>query len=157
MKIILLFIFCFLSLTSCSKKSEDHGQKYTVEEFNKILTDTGAIQDKKVTNINFADYSIGVNRINSRAMEYQRLGFYVIEFETEKQARQEAIRLNQYYSRNWLFDRTDGEPILEDYVILNFLGISPNRSIQRKPKTQAAPAHGEGHGENHGATPAVQH
>jgi hypothetical protein len=129
----------------CSKKGEHLGEKYTLEEFNKILSDTGSIQDKKVTSINFSDYSIGVNRVNSKAMEYKRLGFYVIEFETEEQARSEALRLNQYYSRNWLFDRTNNEPILEDMVIQNFKAINPARSFQRKPKT--APVHGEAHGE----------
>jgi hypothetical protein len=154
MKMALLFIFSLLIL-GCSKKDEGKDQKYTVEEVNKILTDAGAIPDKKVTSIDFSDYAVGVGRTTSKAMEYQRLSFLAIEFETETQAKSEAVRLNQYYSRNWLFDRTEGEPILEDFVILNFKAISPNRSFQRKPKAHAAPAHGEAHGEGHEAAPAA--
>jgi hypothetical protein len=44
------------------------------------------------------------------------------------------VRLNQYYSRNWLFDRTEGEPVLEDFVINNFGATNPNRRLQRKAK-----------------------
>ena len=68
-----------------------------------------------------------------------------------KQAlKKEAERLNQYYARNWLFDRVEGEPILEDYVITHFKATNPNREIQRKPKVEAHGEHGE-HGEGHGS------
>jgi hypothetical protein len=133
MKFILLVMFLFSSF-ACSKKHEEQNLKYTLEEFNHLLDNSGAVPDKKVTSINFSDYGIGVGRTTSRAMEYQRLGFYAIEFETQSQAHSEAVRLNQYYSRNWLFDRTEGEPVLEDFVINTFGATNPNRRLQRKPK-----------------------
>ena len=149
MKLILLVVFLF-SVFACSKKHEEKNMKYTLEELNLLLTNSGAIADKKVTNINFSDYGLGVGRVNSKAMEYQRLGFYVIEFENQEQAKSEAVRLNQYYARNWLFDRTEGEPILEDYVISVFGAMNPNKRVQKKPKA-LAPVHHDG---GHEAAPA---
>jgi hypothetical protein len=145
-------MFLFSSF-ACSKKHEEQDLKYTLEEFNLILDRSGAIVDKKVTNLNFSDYGIGVSRLNSKAMEYQRLSFYVIEFETQSQARSEAVRLNQYYSRNWLLDRTEGEPVLEDFVINTFGATNPNRRLQRKPK--ASPKESKAESTEHKAAPAA--
>lgn len=120
--------------------------KYTLEEFNVILDGAGALADKNNANaIRFEDYSPGVNRVNSRPMVYERLSFAVIEFESEKEAREEAFRLNQYYSRNWLFDKVEGEPILEDLVIVKFHATNPKRTVQRKPVNIPKESHGEGH------------
>tara|TARA_A100001015_G_C14807302_1_gene639410 strand:- start:241 stop:588 length:348 start_codon:yes stop_codon:yes gene_type:complete len=46
-----------------------------------------------------------------------------VRFDTEKNARRAAIKINAYYSRNWLFDDVLGEPILEDFVIRAFGAI----------------------------------
>ncbi len=40
----------------------------------------------------------------------------MVEFRTEEQARAEALRLDQYYYHNWLFDDVVKEPILENFV-----------------------------------------
>ena len=85
---------------------------------------------------------------------FERLAFFAVEFETEDQARAEALRLNQYYARNWLLDRVEGEPVLEDYVIETFHAINPKKRIQRVPKKHAVEGeqkegeHGE-HKEEH--------
>ena len=145
MKLFLLAC-SLLMVFSCSKKEVESEAVYTLEEFNTILGTTSAAPDKNTANaINFSDYSPGVNRINSRPMEYQRLSFAVIEFETVKQARDEAMRLNQYYSKNWLFDKVEGEPILEDLVLVKFHAQNPKRRVQRKPKNVPAATHGDGH------------
>lgn len=144
MKTILLA--SLLILSACSKKHAEPEPVYTLEEFNTVLATTPANPDKNTANaINFSDYSPGVNRINSRPMEYQRLSFALIEFETVKQARDEALRLNQYYSKNWLFDKVEGEPLLEDLVIVKFHAANPKRRVQRKPKNIPAEVHGDAH------------
>ncbi len=144
MKKLFFYSFLFLSLVACSKKHEAPSLKYTVEEFNALNTEAYPSGDKGEDAIKLSDYSPGVNRLDSKGYIYKRLVFLAVEFETEEQAKAEAMRLNQYYIRNWLFDRVEGEPILEDYVITHFKAINPNRKIQRKPKVEA---HGEGHGE----------
>jgi hypothetical protein len=129
----------------CSKKKDE--LKYTPEEFSHIMGTTSAQDDKNTANaIIFSDYSPGVNRLNSKAMIYERLSFAVLEFENEKQAKDEAMRLNQYYSRNWLFDKVEGEPLLEDLVIFKFHAINPKKYTQRKPVNHPHEGHGEAAG-----------
>lgn len=130
----IVFIALIFSLVSCSKKKEVPTLKYTLEEFTKLASEATASNEKGEGSIKFSDYSPGVNTKESKALMYKRLTFFAIEFETEDQARNEALRLNQYYSRNWLFDRVEGEPVLEDFVIEKFKAINPKRTIQRVPK-----------------------
>lgn len=139
-----LFIWGTILISSgCSKKHKDVDLKYTLEEFTQIMGTTTATEDKNTANaINFSDYSPGVNKVNSKPMMYERLSFAVVEFETSTQAKAEALRLNQYYSRNWLFDKVEGEPVLEDLVIVKFHAENPNRQVQRKPKNIPSEGHG---------------
>lgn len=111
------------------------------------LAHEASLSTDKTDTIKFSDYSPGVSPVESKALKYQRLIFFAIAFNSVEEARNEAKRLNQYYSRNWLFDRVEGEPVLEDYLITTFKAVNPNRKIQRIPKV---PVHGEEHGEEHG-------
>lgn len=141
MKVILLAMG-LLFFSACSKKQAEVEPVYTLEEFNAILATIPATPDKNTANaINYSDYSAGANKLNSRPMEYQRLSFTLIEFESVKEARDEAMRLNQYYAKNWLFDKVEGEPILEDLVIVKFHATNPKKRVQRKPKNIPAEAH----------------
>lgn len=145
-KILILALSLFI-IAGCSKKEAAPELKYTIEEFDAIINTTSTTPDKAANNvINYSDYSPGVDRINSKALIYQRLGFQAIAFETEKQAKDEALRLNQYYSRNWLFDKVDGEPLLEDLVISRFHAINPKKRVQRKPVNIPPMEHHEGGG-----------
>ena len=140
---VLFFSACLVFVLGCSSKKAPPELKYLPEEFDAIMNTTGATPDKTTGSaINFADYSPGVNKLTSRPLMYQRLGFVVLEFETETQARNEALRLNQYYSRNYVFDKVEGEPILEDLVLVKFHGQNPKRRIQRKPVHIPAEHHG---------------
>lgn len=132
-KIVVFFICSFVFFNGCSKKQTDEGKKYTDEEMTALINESGATIDKNVPAVNFADYVPGINKLTAKGLSYERLIFYALEFESEQLARAEATRLNQYYVRNWLFDRVEGEPILEDLVILKFHAINPKRSVQRKP------------------------
>ena len=157
MKINVFLIIIGLAFfgAACSKKKVDHNSFYTPEEFSHILDTTTAKDDKIPENaINFSDYSPGVKRATSKAMVYERLSFAIVEFETQDQARNEALRLGQYYSRNFLFDKVDGEPILEDLVIVKFQAINPKKHTQRKPVNIPPKDHGESHG---GGAPASGH
>lgn len=131
---IKFFILSLMLLVcSCSKKHEEAGLKYTDEEFTQLLNQSGASIDKSTSLIKFSDYVPGVNKVTAKQLVYERLQFFALEFESEAQARAEALRLNQYYTRNWLLDRVEGEPLLEDLVILKFHGQNPKRTVQRKP------------------------
>ena len=148
---VLILSFCLFLISGCSKKNVVPEIKYSQEEFDLIMNSTSAVPDKEVANaINFSDYSTGVDRVNSKALIYERLSFAVIAFETTAQAKSEAQRLNQYYSRNWLFDKVEGEPILEDLVIVKFHAENPKRKTQRLPKNIPSGAHHESAGAKEG-------
>lgn len=139
---ILASLLCF----ACSKKRSEAELKYSIEEFTLLVHAASFKHEKEEMGLSFSDYNLGVNRLESRTLVYQRLIFFAISFENTNQAKAEALRLNQYYARNWLFDRVEGEPILEDYVIETFHATNPLRKIQRIPKGQSN-AHGNTHGE----------
>lgn len=147
MKYFLVSIFLVSTfLLSCSKKVVNVDPKYTLEELNLLARDASPSTEKGDDVLKLSDYSPGVNRVESKMFSYKRLNFFAVSFETSDQARAEAKRLNQYYARNWLFDRVEGEPLLEDYVILTFKAINPNRQIQRVPKNIPTHAPAEAHG-----------
>ena len=148
MKIKFFILFMGLAFfVGCSKKKEAPELVYTPEEFNKIMETVSVSADKDTTHaINFSDYAAGADKINSKPLVYERLSFAVIAFETETQARDEAKRLGQYYSRNWLFDKVEGEPILEDLVLVKFHAVNPKRRIQRTPKIIPPAGHADASG-----------
>jgi uncharacterized membrane protein YgcG len=137
LKSVFFLICCSVLFFSCSKKHDEHGKKYTFDELMALSIDAVELP-KKVEDggipIDYSQYAASASQIESRGFRYRKLLFWAISFETEEDARKEAVRLNQYYSRNWLFDQVDGEPILEDYVIIRYGAINPNRKIQRVAK-----------------------
>ena len=151
-------IFINLFLFSCSKNNKVTELTYTLEEFNRLAEACTSSHNKDDAVLIFSDYKLGVNQIESKRLVFKDLIFFAVSFENESQAKEEAIRLNQYYARNWLFDRVEREPVLEDYVIETFKAKNPNRKIQRIPKhpvevheheaTSGEAVHGEAvHGE----------
>ncbi len=144
MKYVLMILLVASLLNSCNKKAIDVTKIYTAEEFAQLASKATSVNPTGENAIPFSDYTLGVKKENSKTLIFERLKFYAVEFESEKMARSEALRLNQYYSRNILFDKVEGEPILEDYLIETFKAVNPNRAVQRVPKKA------EDHGE-HGA------
>jgi hypothetical protein len=136
-KSFFILISCSILFFSCSRKNDEHGKKFTFEELMARSVDAVELP-KKVEDggipIDFTQYAATANQIESRGFRYRKLLFWAISFATEEDARKEALRLNQYYSRNWLFDQVEGEPILEDYVITMYAAINPSRKIQRIAK-----------------------
>lgn len=146
----LLLAMLFTSV-ACSKKKEIVEPRFTVEELTALAHNATVSSEKGEEAIQFSDYAPGVNKAESKSFRFERLVFYAIKFETTEEARSEAQRLNQYYARNWLFDRVEGEPLLEDFVITTFQAKNPNRQIQRKPKV----SHPEQSGHHGDAAPAA--
>ena len=151
---LVFILFVFSVFFACSKKALKVELKYTLEEFTKLSEEASPIP-KEEGEIKFTDYAQGANHLESKGLVFKRLSFFAISFETVEQARLEALRLNQYYSRNWLFDRVQGEPVLEDYVIETFKATNPKRQIQRVPK-KAVKEHREGSNEEPAQREAAQ-
>ena len=133
-------------LLSCSKKHKEVEPIYTPEEFQTLTANLTTVNPTGENAIPFHEYSPKVNKLISKTFVYERLRFYAIGFDSVEDAREEAKRLNQYYSHNFMFDQVEGEPVLEDYVITQFKAMNPNRTVQRIPKKHEA-SHGNPHGE----------
>ncbi len=71
-------------------------------------------------------YGPGQIKDSYKVLSYQSLAFIAVEFENSEIAKNEAVRLNQYYHRNWLFDEVRDEPILKDLVVYQLKAINPN-------------------------------
>lgn len=84
-----------------------------------------ALNNKPESAIKFNEYSMGVNPYTSKVYEVDGLIFYAIEFPNEESAKSEARRLEQFYTKNWLFDRVAGEPALVDIVVKFFKAQKP--------------------------------
>lgn len=150
MKLAIILLFISFASISCSKKHTETERTYTADEFARLANAASQVNSTGENAIPFSDYSPGVNKASSKTFIFERLKFYAVQFETEAQARSEAMRLNQYYSRNILFDLVEGEPVLEDYVIKSFQAQNPTRTVQRIPKIEEGHSvHGEVHGSPH--------
>lgn len=70
----------------------------------------------------------GQGCIGAFQVKVDLLDMIVLEFETPEMAKREAIRLGQFYFKNWVFDDVAGEPFLEKFVIKAFAaqkGLAP--------------------------------
>jgi hypothetical protein len=145
-KIIILISINFLA-TSCFKKEEVIEPIYKEEEFVKIASAFTQINPVGDNAIPYGEYSPKINKVLCKTYNYKRLKFYAIGFNSVIDAKMEAKRLNQYYSKNYVFDLVEGEPVLEDAMIEFFKAENPNRAHQRVPDKQ----HDESHGNTHDA------
>jgi hypothetical protein len=49
----------------------------------------------------------------------------VLQYENQKSACMAALKVGQWYARNWIFDDVTNEPVLEDFVQKVFKGTKP--------------------------------
>jgi hypothetical protein len=62
------------------------------------------------------NYGEGCVEGSGQRVKIRRVEMVVIQFETIKFAKAEALRLGQYHARNWLLDDVATEPVLIDFV-----------------------------------------
>lgn len=117
-KFLALLILCFaLLVSSCSKKQKHADQVIKAQEIYHLAQEHKLQESKEASDgINYKNYAIGVNPYTSKVYVLDAIAFYAIEFPNEESARREAKRLNQFYVKNWLFDRVDQEEVLEKFV-----------------------------------------
>lgn len=54
-----------------------------------------------------------------------------IQFETVEQAREAALKIDQWHAGNWLFDDVTNEPVLESFVTKVFNAKRPSLELQK--------------------------
>ncbi len=141
---ISLFVALLILNFACSKKEVVY-ERYTAEELVKTLGPVKEVkrEDPKYIPLQLEFYGKGIIVDTFKVLSYRDLSFLAIEFESEAQAKGEALRLKQYYFKNWLLDSVAGEPSLEDLVIHNLKAENPSLAHQITPRHIPEAASGE--------------
>jgi hypothetical protein len=124
MKWILLVLLLVLG-TSCSEE-EVYTQKelwYMAIEVDPDIELVGIASHEEHRRILCKNYGPGCVKGTGRRIKVKKVEIIAIMFETKEQARAEALRIDQYYARNWVFDDIKGEPLQEAFVKKAFKAI----------------------------------
>lgn len=122
MKYLNFLLFCVLPLMSCSESDilskSDLWSLASTEDANiEIL-----LPDSMNEGIKCSDYGPGC--MAGFTVKVKNLKMICVEFKDTASAREEALRIDQYYLKNWVFDDVAGEPKLERYI-QKLKGIRP--------------------------------
>lgn len=149
----IIVFFSLLISFACSKK-EVVVERLKADELIKSLGPVVELKkdDPRSVPFRLEYYGPGLVPDSYKILSYRDLGFLAVEFESEEAAKNEALRLKQYYHKNWLFDEVANEPSLEDLIIYKIHAVNPSLPVQRTPKhipveppAGAAPVKGGGH------------
>lgn len=122
MKIVIVLVL-MLGL-ACSKKEEKIPRDIMLSKAMAYDPNLKIVIPSNIKEgVHCTDYGPGC--IGGHTVIHKRLPLIVVEFATEADARNEAIRLKQYYSKNWLFDDVKNEPPLEKFIIDVYQAVSP--------------------------------
>lgn len=131
MKSFLMFsLFIFLT-SACSKKEERYSTTQMWSMATKVDDSIFLVPipnheaHRRVLCVN---YGPGCVEGSGRRIHVRKVELLAIEFETESAARAEALRLNQWHAKNWLFDDVTDEPVLESFVQQAFQAVNPAKT-----------------------------
>lgn len=71
------------------------------------------------------NYGPGCVLGSGKRVELKGVEIVVVEFENEQLAKEEALRLDQMYARNWLFDEVMTEPVVKSFIKRVYGATSP--------------------------------
>jgi len=77
------------------------------------------------------NYGPGCVLGSGKRVELKGVEIVVVEFETEEQAKEEALRLGQMYARNWVFDEVITEPVVKSFIIRVYAAKSPREELEK--------------------------
>ncbi len=130
MKLFLsLILVFFITSCSCSKEEETFSpsQMWRLAQKsdpNIELVSIGASEPHK--RVLCKNYGPGCVVGSGKRIKVRKVELITIQFETVEQARQEAIRLDQYHFANWLFDEVEEEPVLKHFIKKVFKAVKPS-------------------------------
>lgn len=130
----LLLISLFVTSCSCSKEEKTYSPTEmwsiaikadpTIELVPISVND----ESKRVLCINYA--TEGCVEGSGKRILVSKVELLTIQFETAAQARAAALKIDQWYAGNWLFDDVTNEPVLESFVTKVFNAKRPSFEIQ---------------------------
>ena len=125
MKWILLITVIF-SFLGCSEKKV-YTQKelwYMAIEVDPDIELVGIANHEEERRILCKNYGPGCVKGTGRRIKVKKVEIIAISFETMEQARTEALRIDQFYAKNWVFDDVKGEPLQEAFILKAFKAIN---------------------------------
>lgn len=135
MKYILL-IFCLLLCASCSKS-----ERWSATEMWFMALDEDPNvrqvpiptheQHRRILCIN---YGKGCISGSGKRVELKGVEIVVVEFENEDLAKEEALRINQMYARNWVFDEVINEPVVRSFITRVYGAVAPREELKKDSK-----------------------
>lgn len=132
-----LFLLTLFVFISC--KEENLSKTQIVKKAHRVHADFGEIIPESIDGgIKCSSYGYGCVRGFTGMVHGLEVIF--VEFKSQKDARNEAIRLDQYYGHNWLFDDVADEPVLEAFFKKHFSASRPLKKIKEKNKKKQAPS-----------------
>jgi hypothetical protein len=73
--------------------------------------------------------------IGGKMARLRKVIITLVEFETEEQAKEAAIKIDQYHIKNWVLDDVVDEPVLESFVAQAFpKAVRPYQEHLKKMK-----------------------
>lgn len=118
---LILSLLAFVQACSCSKEEPKFTQLEIIElgrkiepNLEEVIFDLNNTDDPN--RIVCSKYGPGCVPNTGKRLKVRKVELIVLEFESEKMAKEEAMRINQWYSKNWLFDNVTNEPVLIDFV-----------------------------------------
>ena len=112
----MIFLLALFLLFSCTDEPKYGGRElYSMAQEVDPTIELVPITDP-AKRILCQNYGPGCIEGSGKRVKVRRVELIVVEFKDIKSAKAEALRLNQYYARNWLFDDVKGEPVLESFV-----------------------------------------
>ncbi len=79
----------------------------------------------KADSLNCDMYPEGCIAMSPKRFKVRLVKLIVVQFHSEKQACMAALKLKQYYTRNWLLDDVTEEPVLVDFVKKVYKATTP--------------------------------
>ena len=122
-------------ICSCSKKEEpllysqvyDPARAYDSTLYEIIIMDN----NKRIICENYGE---GCTDNTGKRWMVRSLELPIIGFVDEDHAKAEALRLNQFHYKNWLFDEVRDEPVLETFLF-DVYGIKSARETESLKKS----------------------
>lgn len=135
MKSLLLVLLCFfIASCSCSKEEKTYSPTEmwaiaikadpTIELVPISVNDEG----KRVLCAHYG--TEGCITGSGKRILISKVQLLTIQFETAAQARAAALKIDQWYAGNWLFDDVTNEPVLESFVTKVFDAKRPSLELQ---------------------------
>lgn len=134
----ILFMALIFSVLGCSEKKV-YTQKelwYMAIEVDPDIELVGIANHEEDRRILCKNYGPGCVKGTGRRIKVKKVEIIAISFKTMDQARTEALRIGQYYARNWVFDDVKGEPLQEAFVKKAFKAINAKEEYLASKKKE---------------------